>query len=119
MAELYCIHRNSCCVRHAVEYCTPYFPRFTRFKFGLAIYTVVTVLSNSTAAHIYLTLLTHTPAHSLFPSNSLAFSISMLSQCTAPPQPLNTIPNSLTVGIAALIASADRKEFGARITTLL
>ena len=31
-----------------------------------------------------------TPAYSLFPSNSLAPSIPMQSQCPAPPQPLNT-----------------------------
>ena len=58
----------------------------------------------SPIAHIYRTLLTHTPAYSLFPRNSLLLSISMLSQCPVPPQPLNTIPTNLAVGIAALIA---------------
>ena len=91
--------------------------RFTRFRIP-TIYTIVTVLS-STTAHNYLTLLIHTPAYSLFPNNSLAFSISMLPQCPAPLQLLNTIPNSLAVGIAALIASAGRRELGARITMLL
>ena len=68
---------------------------------------------SSATAHIYLTLLAHTPAY------SLALSISMLCQCPAQPQSLNSRPKSLAVGIAARIALADWRELGARITTLL
>lgn len=53
------------------------------------------------------------------PGFPLALSTHVISTTTTPPQRLNTIPRSLTVGIAALIASADRKVLGARITTLL
>ena len=66
----------------------------------------------------YPTLFAHTPAYSLFSSNSLALLILMLSQCPAPPQPLNTIPKNPAVRIVALIAAADLKELGAQITIL-
>ena len=79
---------------------------------------VAPVLSPATA-HIYLTLLTHTPAYSRCPSNFLALSITMWSQCPIPPQTLNTRPKSLALGIAARIASEDWRELGARIITLL
>ena len=86
--------------------------RFARFRIP-AIYTAFLTQSLARAApalavaprqrpgpqtvHIYLALLTHTPAY------SLALSIFMPSQCPTPLQPLNIIPSSLAVGIAALL----------------